>query len=238
MLAPTEFRLKNIRTFLGEHTLRLHPHLTVIVGTNNAGKSSLLLAIHAVSRNRYGATLPGLARHGSTPDAALAFPVPFAALESANPDIRANANSTSGGIFPSSDDVDFFVEERGTRRCQLVGSSGNGIEYSEGGVSQYCDADFLERLFAAELEKGGQAPPQDLREQVCAAVASLGTMKGDQVLYGLFASLLGEDERKAAQLARVTRFLLDSEGADYTKKVWEHLAPTMDLLDALSSMAD
>src|SRR6266571_2200636 len=54
-----EVSLENVRSFCGTHRIPLRP-LTLVVGENNSGKSTLLAVISAVSRPLFPSSRPAL----------------------------------------------------------------------------------------------------------------------------------------------------------------------------------
>src|SRR5438105_4142162 len=54
-----EVLLENVRSFCGIHRIPLRP-LTVVVGENNSGKSTLLAVISAVSQSLFPSSRPAL----------------------------------------------------------------------------------------------------------------------------------------------------------------------------------
>lgn len=109
MLRPSSIIVRNVRTFAGEHTLNLHDRLTVIVGANNSGKSSLLRALFSFSNF---AELTDLGRVGSTPSARLRFPIRQPHLQRIWKDAQENC-SRLGLNFPGWGHDGFYLEARG-----------------------------------------------------------------------------------------------------------------------------
>lgn len=83
MLELTAIRLANIRVFEGDHVLPVHPRLTVLMGRNNAGKSTVLRAPFLFLHNNAGRSpWPDYHRDPAThADVALQFKVPADELE-------------------------------------------------------------------------------------------------------------------------------------------------------------
>lgn len=95
MRLPSALEVTDIRTFAGTHLLELHDRLTVIVGSNNSGKTSLLRAIFGLSSGG----IQGL-RRTSNGVASLRFPLTGVEMQRMWPHLPSHASS-NGLEFPS-----------------------------------------------------------------------------------------------------------------------------------------
>ena len=162
MIYPSQLRVTDVRTFAGKHTLDLHPSLTVLVGANNAGKSTLLRAIYAVAIPDPAATL---ARSGQ-PDFALVFRITGTELNDAFPDIGRRVGSM-GLNFPGFDFAQFRVEERPRAHPRLLWVE-QGIAFS----AQTIAGRIIKDEFTGQDISADQTQLRKLREQTEPFVAS------------------------------------------------------------------